>query len=185
MPKSAAAPVVAEVIRNRCVPQDGESRADLLFFLSLLATRVPAAREAVDRAIDTFNKALLKAPLQSRERWEQLEIAAEQEGIIKADTKLSYDRAIEMLDQNVFTFKASRSFQLAAMLEGAQTIYPYFVERRWSVLVSPAGRFLCSDRPVVVVFTRPKPLIMSPGFGLPDTEISGNLMLVEAGRQDP
>jgi len=68
------------------------------------------------------------------------------------------------------------------MLEGAQAIFPLLLQRRWSVLLSPAGRFVCSDRPVVVVFTRPKPPIWAPGFGLPDTEvtvpISKNVMLV-------
>jgi len=67
---------MAELVKKTAFPKDPLQRADLLFFLSLLATRVPSARELIDHATDTFNKALLKAALGTRERWEALEMSA-------------------------------------------------------------------------------------------------------------
>jgi hypothetical protein len=186
--ESAAAPVIAHVMSSETFPDDPQQRADLLLFISLLATRVPSAREMVNSAADTLNKAMLRAALGSRERWEALENRAAKAGYIPNDV-LSYERALEMLDSDAFTVRASQDYHLATMLEGALAIFPLLQKRRWSVLLSAAGRFVCSDRPVVVAFTRPKPAIWSPGFGVQETEVtmplSRNSMVVGSWDSEP
>jgi len=144
--ESAAAPVIAEIARTQQLPVDERGQSDLIFFVSSLATRVPAARSIVDHAVDSFNQQLLKVIMESPERWDSLERQMRADGRLNAGEHLSYEQTKEIIERGGVRCVASHNFQILTMLENAQAVFPVLRQRQWSLFISPAGHMRCMDK---------------------------------------
>ena len=164
------APVVQRVIESRATPEDKDDFQTLLYFVALLTTRIPAVREGIDDFFDRIGQRILELSVTTAERWDSLQRQMREQGVKGED--LAYDDAKQIMEDRSVRFSVNRNWQLGMMFKGAQVVFPTLLKRTWCVLVSPSGNLICSDHPVTIVFTRRTPPFFSPGFGLPDTEVS-------------
>ena len=164
------APVIQRVIESRATPDDKDDFQTLLYFVALLTTRVPGIREGIDDFVDRIGQHILELSVATEERWDSLQRQMRAQGVKGVD--LAYEDAKQIMEDRSVRFSVNRNWQLGMMFKCAHVVYPTLLNRTWCVLVSPSGNLICSDRPVTIVFTRPAPPFMSPGFGLPDTEVS-------------
>src|SRR5262249_24068566 len=82
-----------------------------------------------------------------------------------------YERGKGRVTSPNVRFQGTQNWQVHMMFCCAEAIFPSLMARTWSVSFSPAGRFICSDRPVVLQFTKPMPPMYNPGFEVSNTEI--------------
>lgn len=150
------------------MPEPEAQRKRLMYFIALLATRVPSTRSIVDNAIDKMNRQLLRVVTATPERWAEIQQGMRKKGLA---TDISYERAKELVTSLDFRFQGTQNWQVHMMFYCAEAIFPSLMARTWSVAFSPAGRFICSDRPVVLQFTKPMPPMYNPGFEVSNTEV--------------
>jgi hypothetical protein len=122
----------------------------LLFYVALLATRVPLARLIVDEIVDRLGRDRLRDTLR-RERWD--EVLREMKDMGHDVTRMGYEQFKASLP-NV-RLVGSQHFHIRMMIEGAFDLLPHLARRVWSIAISPSGNFIGSDRPVAVTFATP------------------------------
>jgi hypothetical protein len=163
------APIINSLLKSHVMPM-GNDGGELLHFLCLLMVRTPKARAINDNGADWLEKLALRTALQSEDRWTQIQTYMRDNGVPEQEVP-SYDEITETLTNDRFTFKLDQNSQLSLMIQLADELVPSLTSRKWSVLVSPEGEFVCTDHPVTCAFTKPVPAIWTPAPGLPNTEV--------------
>lgn len=166
--ESAAAPLLRRVIDEQALPT-GVERETLLWFVALLAVRVPKQRAETSRFATDLMKLKLEAILASPERY-----AAHIERLRKAGkdvSGLSREELQEALRDPAITMQMDKTWSVGQMFEAVKTLAPAVVARQWSVLVArpEAPNFICSDHPVSLLARRPSPGFRPLGWAMPDT----------------
>lgn len=169
--ESDASNVIREILRIRAIP-DGNDYLTLINFIALMSVRVPIGREMINRGVDTIYKLLLKAALRTPETWKAQLDQARSAGVDIDEEAVSYQSMRSSLEVEKYTFVADQNWQIKTMLELMWKLVPSLIPRKWCLAISDSGSFVCSDRPVIVRFTQPKPAIASPGLMLKDTEVT-------------
>jgi hypothetical protein len=139
-----AAPVVATLIRTGFFPDDVNQRQILLAFLALQTMRVPSVRD--------FHR-----DISERGRRGMLKLAWDSRYLMLNTLRLLFpglDKThIDALTSEHFRFPENdRTPEMLTMAIAANKVaFPLLQRLDWSVLTSPAGRFVLSDRPVVML----------------------------------
>jgi len=157
--EGAAAPVIKAINNGAAIPT-GEDRENLIAFIALLAMRVPARL----RWIEDF----LRKPLQAVCQRLVSEGKLPRSGNHELDEKMK-----EWFEQGSIRIDISPNVRLNMMLSSLPTLMSYLMRRQWTVLrTAPhSGDLVCTDHPVLLVWTKPVPAGSSLGFGLLDTAV--------------
>lgn len=166
-----AAPVIKRVIELEVLPEGNEEMETLLYFVALLASRVPAVRENIDGVFNEIAQRTLELTVATPERWEASQAQMRESGYTVND-QLPYEEARQVVENRSLRFSMSQNWQVGQMFHSADIIFPTLMGRKWCLLLSRSGSFICSDHPVTIVFTEPTHPFMSPGFGLKHTEVT-------------
>lgn len=166
--ESAAAPLIRRVIEEQALPS-GVERETLLWFVALLAVRVPKQRAQVSRFVTDLMKLKLEAILSSPDRY-----AAHDERLRKAGKDvagLSREELREALRDPAITMDVDQTWSVGQMFEAVKTLAPAVVARQWCVLTARIGapNFICSDHPVSLLLRRRTPGLRPLGWAMPDT----------------
>jgi hypothetical protein len=165
-----AAPLIRQVIESQILPQEKEKLEVLLYFVALLATRIPGIRESIDSFFDEIAHRTLELSVATPERWESLLCQMRKSGYTKEQP--SYENARRMVEKRGVRFSMSKNWQIGQMFRSASVVFPTLMKRTWCLLLSESGNLISSDRPITIVFTEPGLPCMSPGFGLNHTEVT-------------
>lgn len=165
------APMVREMIGSTWLPRAKGERELLLQFLALWFARVPSQREMLERSFEAVTKESVRLLVTSRERWDQFVAARRADGVDFSDKETDYDRMKEFVDRDEYNVTLEgKDFQVKMMLRGAQFVLPLLRNRRWSLLVSRSGEFICADRPTLF-FESARTSDQVPGLASKDTSI--------------
>jgi hypothetical protein len=145
-----------------------DDKVKVLNFVALMASRVPLVMDQPNQMADDIGKAMLREEVTTPERW-----AAACGGLATAgvDTSsLTYEQMKEFVERGEYSIHLGQNTVLSMMLDQVDTILPWLCCRSWTVAVAEGdgANFVCSDRPVSLVWTtnnRPQ-WAVSPGFGL-------------------
>lgn len=166
--ESAAAPLIRRVIEEQALPS-GVERETLLWFVALLAVRVPKHRAELSRFATDLLRLKLEAILASPERY-----AAHIERLRKAGkdvSDLSREELQDALADPAITMQMDQTWSVGQMFEAVKTLAPAVVARQWAVLAArpEAPNFICSDHPVSLLPRRPTRGFRPLGWAMPDT----------------
>lgn len=165
----------AEALRRISVTRkmaEGEDLTRLLVFVALQITRVPQFRRMYESSMAQSTKWQGKMALSHPRFFGQFVEEMQKQGKEVPD-EITRESLLEFLkDESRYTIEIPREASIQNMAEMADFLVPVLAKRSWSLLVAKDGKddFVCSDRPVILVPTRPHlpPFI---GFGVPDTEV--------------
>jgi hypothetical protein len=165
--ESDAIQIIRAIERTEQPPTDPSELRALLLFVALLATRGPLARFAVDEIVDAEFRHLVAKLTASDDQWNEVRRDMAESGIAKRD--MSRDEMIDAVAH--VRFNATQQFQLRIMFKAVNYILPELTRRTWSTVTSTSGSFICSDRPVALIFNTPPPWTTRPGFALKNTDV--------------
>lgn len=169
--ESAASRVLGDVEKNHQMPASEENLRTLLYFVALQAVRIPQQRNNVDA---TLQKIFRMMTLQVADhRYDEIRTQIRQTNPSQAD--LPKEELIRLIaDPDSIGIKVAPELELMLMKDMADGIYEILIHRRWNVAVvtpNKSNRFVTSDSPVLLYFTRKPPPRWSPGFGLSHTVV--------------
>ena len=168
---------VAEVVRNLVVsqqPPDGDAFSNLMFFIALMAVRIPRRRAHMSRHVDEIAKAVMRMTVATPERWEATRRRMRADGVA-GPAEMSYEEAKALFESDDFSVDYPRTWHVGVLHDSAKTIFPYLADRQWTYFVADdeAGDFICSDYPVGLVWSSGETSgFFPPGFAVSETEVS-------------
>ncbi len=166
--ESAAAPIIRRVLETQALPV-GDDLGVLLYFIAILAARVPKQREGISRVMHDLMKLTLEVATSTPERYQrQLELCR-QAG--KEMPDVPYEEMREAIRENL-TFDVDQTWKVGQVFRDADTIGRVLPARRWCILLTEGDgpSFICSDAPVALVPTEPRQgFFQGVGWGMPGT----------------
>jgi hypothetical protein len=140
------APLLKALDGERRGPTEDELEG-LLGFMAIQWVRVPAFRPTILGIADSIHRAKMSEFLRSPESWAQMLKEAD----IPADSPgADYERMREFERSGEYSLSAETEWYLMRAFEGAKTIIPLLLARRWGASISRKGSFIGSDNPVVL-----------------------------------
>jgi len=161
------APAVKRLIETKTFTYDDDG-VKVLNFVALMASRVPQVMEQPHELMDKVGKAMLELSVATRERWES--VCAQYEAAGGEPSSISYEQMKDFAERGEYSIRVDQNTLLSLMLRSVDVILPWLFRRSWTVGVAEAGtHFVCSDRPVSLIWTTDKrpAWAISPGFALP------------------
>lgn len=166
-----AAEVLCSIREQGRIPE-GDDFAVLVNFVALQATRVPYHREWYEGQATHLAKWQAQVCLEHPKMFEEFVDEMRRKGEEVPDFVTREGMLDFLEDESRYTIEIPREASIQHMVEVIETLVPIFAERNWSLVVAQddGHDFICSDRPVVLVPTRPDapPFL---GYGMKDTEI--------------
>lgn len=162
-----AAGAIDRTIAANVMPT-GDDFKTLMYFISLLSVRTPAARAIFGKLMLGILEPILKkvqAEPGHRDKFDR--IMADAGHIPDENGKFG-----EL--EEAFTgiqIELTQEYHMAALINMQQIILPLLSARKWCVMKAVEGDFVCSDNPVRLEWTNPdagQPF--PPGFGVGETE---------------
>lgn len=174
---------------------EGEDLGLLIDFMALMAVRSPGYAEILKGLWTWAYEGLTEYLLSSEDSWRNAVFAAKARRTdlrIELDEnsiKESYAASKKMYEEKAYSLKWRTGSHLGYMMSSWEKIADLLEQRKWLLVVSnkEIGEFICTDRPVALMFTDDKVRRgMSPGFGLPNTRVFFplNRRMVLIGRYD-
>ena len=167
-----AAPVISQIITSGTIP-NGKEYEYLIDFLGVMALRVPAVLNMIDNFIEQILKMANRQMVAKKERWEAIIEKRRSKGHEDAD--ISWEKMRSFVESDDYTITPNQNYRMGMILHGMQIVLPLLAKRRWTFArtVDDAPKFICSDRPLMLCWNDPSNKgDMSPGFGLPGTNVS-------------
>lgn len=169
--ESAASRVLRDVEEKQQMPASQEDLRTLLYFVALQAVRIPQQRNNVDATLqDIFRMMSVQI---ADNRYDEIRSQIRQTNPSQADLpKEELIRFIAHPDSVGIT--VAPELELMLMKDMADGVYEILLQRRWNVAVitpNKSNRFVTSDSPVLLYFSRKPPPGWSPGFGLSHTVV--------------
>lgn len=169
------APAVQRIIQSSCIPSD-EDLNFLINFISLMAVRVPGARDAINNLGAGCSKALLRSVIRTPEGFHAALIEMRRRGIDVSDVP-PFERMREFICSDRYDMIPPHNWFVQHMITCNDIILPQLARRRWSIVSAgdEACDFICSDRPVALnwAIAVPPPLRGTyPGFGTRDSVLT-------------
>ena len=164
-------------------PVDPDDIAILLNLVAMLAIRVPAVRKNFASLIEDVAQHFTDAVMQDPSAYEQYVEAQRREGVDMSDFP-TFEAIKKGWEEGAFQPKANQTWLTMQGLELSSDVYDLLAQRSWMVATcdsTETGPLITSDRPVSIHWTRADvPAWSSPGFALPDTEVTFPLDLRHA-----
>lgn len=145
---------------------EGENRLIILNMIALFAIRNMHVREAQDEFINTVSRLMLSmtasAPVGSKVNGME----------ITPQSKSQLLKFKDALDKGEYKITATRTSHIKRELESMDSILPYLVYRKWTLIVAPNDtNFITSDHPVILIWKDSSIYPRPPGFALTNTQI--------------
>lgn len=177
--ESMAAPVIAEIIKNKRLP-GGDGYSILINFIAIMAARTPKMINHRTKAITGISEKILGITLSEKEHWYGLTSEMVDAGKLPPEMleEENYDKMCEFFQSKKYKLDISQNSKIKLIMESADVFIPVLARRKWSLLVSDdistkfLGGFISSDNPVTLVSRVKLPPIYAPGFGMPGTEVT-------------
>lgn len=169
--EAKASGVLREIVSNGQMPS-GEDYDNFMAFVALMAVRIPGVRNIFSKGMEQVAKMMLRMTYASRDRFETTREAMKRDGVHMGN-EISYEQMKEFVESDRYKIEMSQNWNIGIMLGGMKTIYPLLFSRKWMVVSakSAGAEFVCSDRPVTLIWTTKVPAFYAPGFGMPSTEV--------------
>jgi len=171
--ETEVAPVLAQVIEDRELPKN-EDMSILLNFVALLGMRNPQIRSNFAEAEREVLRKMAHLMVGDKERWEAvLEQFREENSEIDLP-EVSYEEMKEFVEEERYEIEFKHGHHSALELDALDAVLPYLFERKWSLLIAREGegKFICSDRPVVLNSKGEGKSPYGVGLGTPNTELT-------------
>lgn len=165
------APIIREIQRTLKLP-DAEALQELLYFVALLATRVPSLRESLSKFFDQLSRTTLDLASATPERFEHQKALLHSKGYDVDGLEWQDVRA--SLEPGAGCFGVDQTWLIGQALQAAETIMKCLIPRHWGLMIASHEMpdFVCSDNPVsLAAGFRLSPPMTSPGFGLAETAV--------------
>lgn len=169
--------VVQEIIETQILPEEDQDRILLANLIGLFGIRLPQMREKVRDFEERIHLRIIEQLLSSREFYEaemhRLNRAREEQGLDPLNV-LEYDQMKLAFESAEWELEVPRERHFVREMELLDVILPYIIERTWTLSIAPENhQFICSDRPVSLVWTSPVPQVAyAPGFGIKNSELT-------------
>ena len=183
--EAGASPVFREMIQLEQIPLSARDYELLMTFLAFSFARVPSQREMLERSLEAMNKQILRIVLETPERWAEFLGAQRRETAGSTDEDVSYLKMKDFVDRDEYSVRMEgNNYQVKMMFRTAEIVLPLLARRRWGLLISRSGEFICADRPALF-FNSPEPPNHPPALGFEDTSVafpvSRHVILIGAG----
>jgi hypothetical protein len=168
-----AAPVINRMTATLTMPS-GRDFSILMNLVAWLAVKVPGVRSTITDAVNRVGQQVLRLMVSTPERWHTILERARADGV-ELGGGLDYESMKVAIEGGQFQVSVgNRNWFIRQILSMMDAILPYLVTRRWSILVpeDDAGYFICSDRPVTLVWSTDDRQRIPPGFGMRDTQVT-------------
>jgi hypothetical protein len=138
----------------------------------------------LERSFEAVNKQVMRVLLKTPARWQQFLEARREGGVDFNIEDANYERMKDFVDRDEYSVKMEgTTYQVKMMFHSAEIIHPLLMKRRWGLLVSRSGSFICADRPALF-FDSPEVPDHPPALGYDDTSValpvSRNVVLIGA-----
>ena len=181
-----ASRILRDMIQFEGIPSDRSDYDSLMTFLAFSFARVPSQREMLERSFEAVNKQVMRVLLRTPERWQQFLEAQREKGLDFNIEDANYQRMKDFVDRDEYTVKMEgTTYQVKMMFHSAKIIHSLLLKRRWGLLVSRSGSFICADRPALFCDS-PEAPNHPPALGFDDTSValplSRNVVLIGASK---
>lgn len=157
-------------------PFDGENREVILNLIALLSVRSPERREHIRRFHSQVAEHVMDLTLATEERWRSQIKQMKAKGI-EVNEDVSYEDLKKFMAGKNYKLELAREYHIHLELEMMNTVTPFLLNRRWTVVRANdlSGPFVTSDNPVVLMWKNPENIPpfyrQSPGFGMMSTQV--------------
>jgi hypothetical protein len=165
-------PIIRKIEKDRKMVV-GDDYITLMYYLGILAARVPNTRDRFNDQMDNLGKMVLKVSLQGKTPEDIMRIMAD-----KGSPLESIDDAIamkELASRDAFRMSVDNTYQVDVVFQMATVIADQLIRRKWTVLYRTDNQdayFVCGDAPVMLMWQdRTYVGVYPPGFGLNGTEV--------------
>lgn len=170
--ESVVSPIIGEMATNKKLPT-GDKFYKLINFIALMHCRVPSMIEHSVKPIKHAIKQTLKNTFVHKS---YLEVVLNDLKLMGYDINNSedYDKLKEFAFSDRYTIEINQNYKMKLLLGKMKLIIPLLHMREWSLVFTDDsyGGFICTDNPVALVSLERLPQIISPGFGMKNTEIT-------------
>lgn len=171
--EETVAPILKQLTHSMRRPSDDELE-ELLIFVAVQWARVPAFRDVVLGLARQVSYKEIQHALRTRRSWIKW---LRQAGIAETHPDADYEAALRVNWESRLDLEFKTDWYLKQAFETSKKVLPSLRSRHWEVLISPKGRFIASDNPVVLTGAAGT----SVGFGNADTvayPVSRHVLLV-------
>lgn len=170
--ESQVAALLRQLFETGSLPV-AEAYANLMFFLALMAVRIPRRRAKMTQEMDQIMKSMLRMSVATPEHWESAQRRMRLDGLTEL-AETSYEEAKALFERDDFTIQMPATWHVGMLYESAKTIFPYLADRAWSFFQCEDDDpdFVCSDHPLSLVWSTEGSGFYPPGFALAETEVS-------------
>jgi hypothetical protein len=171
--EARAAPVIERIVETRTIPS-GEDFSILMNLVAWMAVKIPGIRSTISDFVDRVSKRILRLMVSTPERWQATVERARADGV-EIGEHLDYEHMRASIENDQYQVVVeNRNWFIRLIMDMMDAILPYLVTRRWSLLIAEpdTGYFICSDRPVAVVWSTDEFDRFPPGFGMKHTQVT-------------
>ncbi len=161
-----------------------EDRDAVMNLICALAIRNPRQRATINDFIGELAQRVVELGLETKERWESQVAQMKAAGIWDDRSNVSYEDMKKFLEGRRYKIEVAKEFNVATEIGQHCQLLQHLSNRKWQVLVAKdgSGGFVTTDVPICIRWSDGQDHgILSPGFGVPGTEvivsISTNLAL--------
>jgi hypothetical protein len=170
--ESEVSPIFREMIQSEQIPVSTRCYELLMTLMAFSFARIPSQREMLERSFEAMNKQMMRVILETPERWAEFLDAQKVETADSSGEDVSYLKMKEFVERDEYCVKLQgNNYQVKMMFRTAEQICPLLAKRRWGLLMSRSGEFICSDRPALF-FDSPEPPNRPPALGFEDTSVA-------------
>jgi len=154
-------------------PAGDEDYSNLMFFLALMAVRIPRSRAPISKFINEISQNFLQLSISTPERWEATKRRIVEQGNAEF-ANMTYAEARETFRPGQGTFDFHQTWHVGILLERAKAILQPLADREWIFFRADdeSGDFICSDHPLSLIWTNGDQGFYDPGHGSTGTDVS-------------
>ena len=183
-----------KIIENICLTHElpvGDEYKILMYFLGLMATRIPTFRDQINKMLSEIIKLTGKVYF-NNERLDEIADNLKKSGVDLGD-KYNIEELKNFVMNGDYSVLIDKGFNLGISLQMASELYKLLHERTWYLYYrtdNMNNHFVTSDSPLILTWNDDRTRPYSPGFGLPDTlvifPLNHNVVLLgEFGKEQP
>lgn len=168
--EGGAKTTIEYIIGHHALPA-GEGFSYLMNLIGLQAVRTPGLRNTFGRFMENVARKVVSISTETRGRFELTKTRLNKSGY---DVEgVTFEDLRSHLESEDFSLKIHQNHLLVLLLSSAGTITNLLHQRNWAVVVANTpGSFVTSDNPVGLMWIKPIGGFFSPGFGLPNTQVT-------------
>jgi len=145
--------------------------------IALFGIRIPQVREKRRDFEERISLRIMETMLSSRDLYksemQRINEHRKEEGNEPLEV-MNYEKMKRTFKSTEWRIEVPNELHLLREMELLDAVIPLVFDRDWILSVAPSGhQFICSDRPVSLVWTSPIPSVnYAPGFGVENSELT-------------